>query len=369
MRIGFFTDSYFPEIDGVTYTIELWRERLEAAGHEVYVVYPDGDYEPDEREFPVHSLPNPFYAGYRLPTFRRPATLPDLDVVHCHGPASVGLLGRYYAKKHDLPAIYTHHTPVEEYFDHAVPSERLADFLGSLYLPYENAFLDTFDVVTASTGRIDRDVEHVELPVGIDMEFFQPGAGELFDGEPVIGYSGRISNGKNVDQLLRLAEALPEYRFVVVGEGPFRETLEADAPESVEFRDFLPREQLPEFLSSLSVFVTASTADTLGLSTLEANACGTPVAAADVPPFEDTIAPENGHRFPYGDLDAMVEAVEACLDEDWDTRSAVERFAVTETMTQLESIYREAAGGEQAGETVAVTDSPASSGVAEAGTD
>jgi glycosyltransferase involved in cell wall biosynthesis len=185
----------------------------------------------------------------------------------------------------------------------------------------------------------------------------------------VIGYSGRISNGKNVDQVLRLAEALPEYRFVVVGEGPFREKLEAGAPESVEFRDFLPREQLPEFLSSLSVFVTASTADTLGLSTLEANACGTPVVAADVPPFEDTIGHGNGHRFPYGDLDAMVAAVEACLDEDWDTRTAVERFSVTETMKQLETISREAAGVETSDDEAAVADSPAASGVAEAGTD
>ncbi|MFT4947408.1 MAG: 1,2-diacylglycerol 3-alpha-glucosyltransferase, partial [Natronomonas sp.] len=29
MRVGFFTDSYFPEIDGVTYTLQLWSERLD----------------------------------------------------------------------------------------------------------------------------------------------------------------------------------------------------------------------------------------------------------------------------------------------------------------------------------------------------
>ena len=369
MRIGFFTDSYFPEIDGVTYTIKLWRERLEAAGHEVYVVYPDGDYEPGPREYPVRSLPNPFYAGYRLPTFRRPSTLPDLDVVHCHGPASVGLLGRYYARKHDLPSIYTHHTPVEEYFHQGVKSERLGDLLGKVYLPYENRLLGTFDVVTASTGRIDRDVDHVELPVGIDMEFFQPREGDWFDGEPVIGYSGRISNEKNVGELLRLADRMPEYRFVIVGEGPFRDRLEERAPESVEFRDFLPREQLPDFLSSLSVFVTASTADTLGLSTLEANACGTPVAAADVPPFQDTIGPDNGRRFPYGDVDAMAEAVEDCMAEDWDTRRAVERFAVSRTMAQLETIYRDAAGVATTGTPTTADAHSSTSSVAEAGTD
>ena len=89
-----FTDSYFPGIDGIMYTIKLWREKLEARGHEVYIIYPDGDYEPGAREIPIRSLP-------------------ELDLVHCHGPAPASLLGRYYAQRHNLPAIYTHHTPIE----------------------------------------------------------------------------------------------------------------------------------------------------------------------------------------------------------------------------------------------------------------
>ena len=51
MRIGFFTDSCFPGIDGVTYTIEAWHERLEERGHEVYVIHPQSSYEPDEACF------------------------------------------------------------------------------------------------------------------------------------------------------------------------------------------------------------------------------------------------------------------------------------------------------------------------------
>ena len=340
MKIGFFTDSYFPEIDGVTYTIDLWREELERNGHEVYVVYPDGDYEPDEREIPVKSGPNPFYPGYRIPLFRRPSTLPDLDVVHCHGPAPVGILGRYYARKHELPTIYTHHTPIEEYFHQSVKLESVAAALSRLYVPLENAFLRSFDVVTASTQRIDRDVEHVPLPVGIDMEFFRPTDEDWYPDRTVIGYSGRLSMEKNVSEILRLAAELPEYDFVVVGEGPYRDCLEREAPDNVEIRDFLPRDELPVFYSSIDAFVTASTADTLGLSTLEANACGTPVAAADVAPFDETIGPDNGERFAYGDREAMVEAVETCLETDRDTRTAVERYDVDRTMDDLEYLYR-----------------------------
>ncbi|ADB62378.1 glycosyl transferase group 1 [Haloterrigena turkmenica DSM 5511] len=340
MKIGFFTDSYFPEIDGVTYTIKLWREELEQDGHEVYVVYPDGNYEPGDREIPVRSVSNPFYPGYRIPVFKRPSTLPELDIVHCHGPATVGMLGRYYARKHDLPAVYTHHTPIEEYFHQNVKFESIATALSKLYVPMENTFLRSFDIVTASTSRIERDVEHVQLPVGIDMEFFQPTDEDWYPDRTVIGYSGRLSMEKNVSEILRVAEALPEYDFVIVGDGPYRDCLEREAPDNVEIRGFLPREELPVFYSSIDAFVTASTADTLGLSTLEANACGTPVVASDVPPFDRTIGSDNGERFEYGDCEAMADAIERCLRTDRDTRAAIERYDVRQTLEHLEHLYR-----------------------------
>ena len=349
MHIGFFTDSYFPGIDGVTYTIKSWRERLEARGHEVSIIYPDSSHEPGPNEYPVPSLPNPLYTPYRLPIGRRLSTLPDLDIVHCHGPATTGLLGRRYAAKRDLRSVYTHHTPIEEYLIRALRFDGLAQVVGQGYVAYETRFLRSFDCVTASTSKIRRDVDHQKLPVGIELETFTPRSDSLVeDDRPIVGYSGRMTIKKNIDEILQVAAETPAYRYVLVGEGPARPELERQAPDNVEFRDFLPREQLPTFYSSLDVFVTASTCDTLGLSTLEANACGTPVAAANVQPFRETIGPENGARFEYGDLDEMQAAIEDCLSTDRGTRAAVERFAIDRTIDDLEAIYR--------GEPVAVDD-------------
>lgn len=340
MKIGFFTDSYFPGIDGVTYTIKAWRQRLEARGHEVYVIYPDSSYSPSQHEIPVRSLPNPFYSQYRLPIYTPLSKLPELDIVHCHGPATTGLLGRRYAKKHDVKSVYTHHTPIEDYLIGAFKFESLSQLVGDLYVAYENRFLQSFDCVTASTSRIRRNVDHRQLPVGIEMDVFEPQAGTMFDGErPVIGYTGRMNEKKNIDEILRLAEACPEYRFVLGGEGPAKAKLERMAPDNVEFREFLPRDRLPNYYSSIDVFITASTCDTLGLSTLEANACGTPVVAADVPPFETTIGEQNGARFEYGNVDDMQRAVRDCLTTQRDTRAAVEQFSVEHTIDQLEAIY------------------------------
>lgn len=350
MRIGFFTDGYFPEIDGVAYTLKLWRDRLEAAGHEVYIVYPDGDYDPGDRELPITSLPNPFYPGYRIALFRRLSTLPEFDVVHCHGPGPVGLLGLYCARRRDLPSVYTHHTPIEEYFHQSVKSQRIANLLSDIYVPIENNLLENFDVVTASTRQINRNVDPIKLPVGVNMDFFSPRSTESADDQTLIGYSGRISMEKNVGEILEVARELTACDFLIVGEGPHREAIEADAPDNVTVRNFLPRGVLPDFYSALDVFVTASTADTLGLATLEANACGTPVAAADVDPFMRTIGEENGHRFEFGDRTAMADAIEACLAEEWDPRPPIEQYSVDRTISQLEGIYHNLTTGQAAPE-------------------
>ena len=346
LKIGFFTDSYFPEIDGVTYTLKLWKERLEERGHEVFIIYPGSKrYDPEQGEIPVRSFPNPVYSGYNVAVPLGYGKVPEgLDIVHCHGPALVGRLGRRYAAKKDLPKVYTHHTPVEEYLEQAVPSKRLANLIAKLYLSIENRFLSKFDVVTASTGRMNRNVEAKKLTVGINMEFFEP-QGDSFLEEmeiesPVVGYSGRISNEKNVDQICTFAEKF-EGSVVIVGEGPDRPRIEREAGENVTVMDFLDREKLPEFYTGIDVFVTASTGDTLGLSTLEANACGTPVAAADVEPFNQTIESENGERFELGDTEDMVRTVEKTLENNYQTRKAAEKHCVQETIDMLEEIYKE----------------------------
>lgn len=351
LSIGFFTDSYFPEIDGVTYTIDLWKERLEKKGHEVYIIYPGSQrYSPKEREIPVKSLPNPFYGGYNIGVPINYDKIPDLDMVHCHGPVLVGRMGRRYASKKGIPMVYTHHTPIEEYVEQFVRIKKLAELISRIYVPIENRFLSDFDVVTASTGRMNRDVEARKLTVGIDTDFFRPQECSFLERmeleRPIVGYSGRISGEKNIDHLCDFAEVF-EGSVVIVGEGPKKPQIEKMAGENVKTMDFLDREILPEFYSGIDVLATASTGDTLGLSTLEANACGTPVVAADVEPFNRTIKSENGERFEFGDIGGMVQAVRKALSKSYRTRKAAEKHCIEKTIDMLESIYEEVRKGER----------------------
>lgn len=345
MRIGFFTDSYFPEIDGVTYTLKLWKERLEKQGHEVFIIYPKSDeYSPENNEIPVKSISNPFYEGYNVPVSVSSKNFPeDLDIVHCHSPATLGIAGRVHAYRNNIPTVYTHHTPLEEYFVQAVKSNLLAGLLGKIYVPLETRLLNSFDQVTASTDDISRNVDTRKIAVGIDLEFFQPQQKSFVDEldleKPIIGYSGRISQEKNIEEIIDIADKV-EGSFLIVGEGPQKEKLIDEAPENVKFMDFIEREKLPEFYSGIDLFITASTGDTLGLSPLEANACGTPVVAPNVFPFNKTLNSQNGERYSRDKKESMGQKIEEALKKDYDTREAVKKYSLSETINQLEDLYK-----------------------------
>jgi len=345
LEIGFFTDSYFPEIDGVTYTLDSWKTRLEERGHNVHIVYPESsEYTPGDNETPVKSISNPFYEGYNIPIPVSRPDYPELDVIHCHSPAFLGVSGLRYAGKNNVPAVYTHHTPVEEYFEQSIKSSVLANLLKKIYVPFEEWLLGKFDVLTSSTEEPRRDLELKKLPVGVDTDFFCPRNENFFSDKnlkrPIIGYSGRISMEKNPTELLDMAGKF-EGTLVLVGEGPLREKIDDKKPDNVVTMDFLDRDDLPVFYSSIDAFVTASTGDTLGLSTLEANACGTPVVAPDVVPFDKTIKEENGLLYNKGDIEDFNKTVLDVLKKEFDSTQAIEKYSLSSTIDRLEEIYFE----------------------------
>jgi len=342
MKVGFFADSYFPRKDGQVYTVKTWKQKLEARGHEVYVIYPGSTYSPEEGEIPLNSVSNPWYKhDIGLPAGVK--NIPNLDVVHCHSPGPVGLLGKYFAWKKDLPSVYTFHTPLEDYAPQVLKFDRPTELIRRVYKYLDNKFLDTFDVVTSNTDEIPRDIDFVELPVGIDMEFFEEKDSSFVEDmdveRPVAGYSGRLSEEKKIDKLVKFFEEI-EGTLVIVGEGRDEKRLKNMASENVVFKDFLDREKLPEFYSGLDVFVTASESDTLSLTTLEASACGTPVLAPDVHPFKSTIG-GNGERYAPEDARDFEQKFLKILDKDYQTREAVERFSMSQTIDELLEIYRE----------------------------
>lgn len=337
MRIGFFTDSYFPRKDGTSYTLRTWKQRLEQRGHEVHLYYPESAHEPGKGEHPQRSVKNPLHHGHHwpLPDFSR---VEELDVVHCHGPWLIGLKGLVHSRLHGVPSVYTYHTPVHEYVTGVIGENILGELAASMVKLLERSFVSRFDLVTCSSDDLGLEIEYEKLPVGVDSEFFVP-SGEGGD-EQLVGYSGRFSEEKNLFEVLKFAEN-SSAKFMLAGEGRLSGEIEERAPGNVEVRGFLPREKLPEFYSSLDVFVTASDADTFSLSTLEANLCGTPVLAPDVAPFTETIGKRNGRRYTQGDVEDMSVKLEEILESEFSPREVAMKYEVSETVDRLEELYRE----------------------------
>ncbi len=142
---------------------------------------------------------------------------------------------------------------------------------------------------------------------------------------PLVGYFGRLKKYKSVDHLLHamplVMKKVPDVRLVIMGDGDDRPRLESIARElaltdRVEFTGFVSEEKKVEMLQRMWVKVTTSSKEGWGLTVLEANACGTPVLASNVPGLRDSIKDgETGLLYPYGNIDELANKLTLMLTD------------------------------------------------------
>jgi glycosyltransferase involved in cell wall biosynthesis len=332
-RVAAFTDTYLPTVNGVTYTVQTWRDRWERRGGRMDVVYPDGDHDPAPGEHPVRSVAFPFYEGFRagLPTV--PDAVQRVDVVHAHTPFTLGLGGLRLARDLDAPLVASYHTPTGEYAEYLSVNGTIESVVRRTATAYERWFMDRAAVVvvpSAETARhvredVGADAEVTVVPNGVETEFFRPVETDFRDRHglpdgPLVGYTGRHGFEKNLPLLVEAVAGMDRDVTVAFGgDGPARESVETAAREAgidAHFLGFLDREELPAFYSTLDVFAFPSPVETQGLVALEANACGTPVAGVDAGALADTVEEgENGYTAPPDDAEAFAETILRTLEE------------------------------------------------------
>lgn len=132
MRIGLFSDTYRPTVNGITYVIDSLKRQLEAQGHDVFIFCPGRSLAPHRKpEFVaegdsvirLRSFSSGFFEGFDFALFFPPRTLRqirdmNLDVIHVLTPSQVGLLGVRAAKKYDIPLVMQHSTDLYEFSEH-----------------------------------------------------------------------------------------------------------------------------------------------------------------------------------------------------------------------------------------------------------
>ncbi|WP_049937036.1 glycosyltransferase family 4 protein [Haloplanus natans] len=360
--VAVFTDTYLPTVNGVTYTVKAWRDCWAGRGGRMDVVYPRTDgYAARAGEYPVRSVPFPFYPGFRLGAPWIPRRVRDVEVVHAHTPFAVGLAGLRLARRHDRPFVASYHTPTSEYADYVAPSARIERLVERVSERYERWFLDHADAVLApseATATHLTDAVGVSTPVtvvpnGIDTERFRPVDADAFrsrygldDAATLIGYTGRHGYEKRLGDIVDAAATL-DATVVFGGDGPARPDLERRAAEcgvDARFLGFLDREELPAFYSALDAFVFPSPIETQGLVALEANACGTPVVGADDGALADTVEDGvTGYHFETGDIESFRSSIRRTLEDGDALREscleARERHGVGRAVDRLADVY------------------------------
>lgn len=132
MRIGLFTDTYRPTINGIVFVVETLKKQLESLGHEVYVFCPARSMRPakqqdllfeDDRIIRFRSFRSGLFDDFDFTVFFPPSVLRriedlELDIIHVFTPSQVGLLGINAAVRHNTPLIVQHSTDLYEFVEH-----------------------------------------------------------------------------------------------------------------------------------------------------------------------------------------------------------------------------------------------------------
>lgn len=172
---------------------------------------------------------------------------------------------------------------------------------------------------------------------------------------PLIGSIGRLTEQKGFRYLIEAAahvqKAIPEARYLIVGDGElFEELQDLARVHNLDRRLFFtgPRKDVEEILPCLDLFVSSSLWEGLPTVILESMASRVPVVATDIPGTRELVVPgETGWLAPPGDGQALasviLEALSDCAGREKAAAKAAEnlgRFSIESVAEQYRQIYK-----------------------------
>ncbi len=321
MRIAYFTDSFYPRVNGVTTYIGVVTRALVKAGHEVMVMAPSWEgvsirsvekFVPGAEIVLVPGLKMFFYPDLKMGT-PTPKTMREItkfapEVIHFHTPALMGLEATILARVLKIPLVTTFHTYYMEPESFAAIGLRekgaVSKILQESLWKISERIHSPCDAVIAPTEYVGgdlqsrwKDAQVRVIPGAVELSAF--GKHKYRDSlrkkygltDSIVFLSvGRLSAEKHYDVLIVAFSMMlmkhPEARLVFMGDGVARAELEhitkvLGIDYAVKFIGEVSYKEITSlnYYAIGDVFVTPSTWDTQGLSVVEAMASGLPVVA------------------------------------------------------------------------------------------
>lgn len=312
-KILFISDITFAHTIGGTEvaTARLLNGLTEDGTYEIYLFSgapKDGkrSIKPDSRihitEFPLY--PAPGDKGFNNFVIAHPFQVSKLikkiapDIIHVHNPSIFSLLSIRVARKYGIPLVYTNHI----FAEHFVPfiktwkqkqSRKIVDWFFQKYMGLfdgivypsqiqRESILSKYHLKNTSVV-----ISNGFLPFGEDIEVQKP---EWWEGKTVFFTVSRLSVEKNIPIVIDAFEELwrqyPETLLVIVWDGVvYDDCVEyactKDSHLSIIFVGEKRGEELAKYYKMWDVFISASSKESEGLTTLEAVSFWKPVILAD----------------------------------------------------------------------------------------
>lgn len=240
-------------------------------------------------------------------------------IIDCHN--GIPFFTPFYAEE---PVYCLMHHVHQDVFRHSLlkPLAWFAGFLEKdlMALAYKNVkFITVSESSRKDIWKLGLGGSGIEVAYpGVDLSALSPNAEEK-SSVPTVLYLGRLKYYKSVDVLIKafkkVVEKAPEARLIIAGSGEEDANLKKTVRQlelegKVEFKGKVSNEEKTNLLQRAWVLVNPSFMEGWGITTIEANACGTPVIASDVPGLRDSVKNgQTGYLARQGDISDFSEKI------------------------------------------------------------
>jgi len=316
MKIAIFTNNYLPNPFGVSSSIESFRKEFERDGHEVYVFAPKtkGYQDVNANIFRYPSIDFRYKISFPLAIpyskkINKILEKLEIDIIHSQHPNLLGSVAKKWAKKKQVPLIFTWHTLYDKY-THFVPTFVPEKFIGRKVISNAVGYANKADIVIAPTPSVAKIIKNwgvyeekiFSLATGVERIFEDADKEKIRKKYKikketiVLGVVSRFTQEKNIKFLFKVMVMVLKRRsavvFLVKGSGDLLEEMKnyvdnEKLTERVIFTDQEDRKE--DVFAAIDIFVYASKSETQGMVIAEAMYSGAAIVAVEATGVSDFV--------------------------------------------------------------------------------
>lgn len=355
MRVGIFTESYPPLVNGVSTSILMLEHALTKLGHEVFIITVSDNKIDYVLENNGHILRLPSVNLANCYDYKMTSVYPikavnmikkmNLDVIHSNVEFTVGIFARVVSEQLSIPLVHTYHTNWEDYTHYITKNKKILDDICKKLLKYLVVFFEdkTVTELIVPSNKIynlfkdkykftknihiiqtgietskfykenfnQKDINSLKKKLGIKKKDF------------VVMTVSRLAKEKSVDRIINnhkeLVKKYSNMKLLIVGDGPDIDKLKDEAKslgvsDSVIFTGKVPLSDIPIYYQLGNVFVTASKSETQGLTVVEAISSSLPVVAVKDDSFVNSVI-EDFNGFVFTDDEKYINSISKLYED------------------------------------------------------